>query len=554
VTEVLDSVAPYISSWVIVDTGSEDGTQDIVRSHTVGLGIPGELHQRSWRDFGHNRSEALTLAQGHGDYIWVIDADDLLIGTPDFSQLTADSYQLRYGNSGGLRYWRRQVFRDGMPWRYQGVVHEYPECKSPHTQAHLGGAYYIESRRLGARSRDPHKYARDAELLLAEVQRHPEDGRWVFYLAQSYFDAGDYANARQWYRRRSEMGGWAEEVYLALFRLAESMARDGAPWPEVQHTYLRAWEFRPTRAEPLHALARRYRLDKRYRLGYLFAAQAAQISQPQDTLFVATDVYTWRARDEQSVCAAPIGKKPEAFTLCRSLLARPDIPEDQRQRIAANRDVCVPAMLKAASTHPEATARRVVAGPYNADITVTLIAGSDRAATEATLDSFLHCCRDVARVGRFLVLTVGPSIQDRVTLLQRYPFLDFTPGAATDSAAAQHAHLRTLIGGQFWLHLGQGWRFFAPENLITRLRAVLHAEPEVFQVGINYTDAVSLTGTSAPEQAVRRASETGRYVLTDVAAVGPAMIDTTRLDPVVDLIPAKLGTASLDEVLCVAEI
>src|SRR6516162_8469489 len=96
VTEVLDSVAPHISSWVIVDTGSNDGTQDLSRKHMARLGIPGELHERPWRNFGHNRSEALTLAQGHGDYIWVMDADDIVLGTPDFNRLGADIYFLPY--------------------------------------------------------------------------------------------------------------------------------------------------------------------------------------------------------------------------------------------------------------------------------------------------------------------------------------------------------------------------------------------------------------------------------------------------------------------------
>ena len=32
VADVLDAVAPYISSWVIVDTGSADGTQDLIRN------------------------------------------------------------------------------------------------------------------------------------------------------------------------------------------------------------------------------------------------------------------------------------------------------------------------------------------------------------------------------------------------------------------------------------------------------------------------------------------------------------------------------------------
>ena len=45
----------------------------------------------------------------------------------------------------------------------------------------------------------------------------------MLYLAQSYFDLGDYANARRWYQRRADMGGWEEEVYYSLYRVGESM-------------------------------------------------------------------------------------------------------------------------------------------------------------------------------------------------------------------------------------------------------------------------------------------------------------------------------------------
>ena len=87
IEETLDNIAPYIGSWVIVDTGSDDGTPDVIRDHMARRGIPGELHERPWRNFGHNRSEALTLAQAHGDYIWVLDADDKVVGNLDFGQL-----------------------------------------------------------------------------------------------------------------------------------------------------------------------------------------------------------------------------------------------------------------------------------------------------------------------------------------------------------------------------------------------------------------------------------------------------------------------------------
>ena len=570
VAETLDSVAPYISSWVIVDTGSTDGTQDVIRKHMARLGISGELHKRPWRNFGHNRTEALNLAQGHGDYIWVIDADDIVVGTPDFTQLSADIYRMRLGDA-SFTYWRPQLFRDGVRVRYEGVVHETAVWESDCVVGRLEGDYYVESRRLGARNQDTQKYARDRDLLLAEVERNPEDARSVFYLAQSYFDLGDFTNARKWYERRVEMEGSEEEVYYSIVRVAESMAKLDVPWLVVQDVYLQAWEFRPTRAEALYAIARRYREDQRYLPGHLFAQRAAQIPFPEkDLLFIGADVYAWRAIDEQAVCASQLGKHVEAFGLCRRLLALSGIPDGDRQRIAANRDLSVPVMFVAASVYPEALAHRLVAGPGEAKVVVSLIAGPDRATTEQAINSFLNCCLDLSLwFGRFLVVDTVLSAPDRALLRERYGFLEFVDCSPSDAPAKQLAQLRARIQGRFWLHLGQGWQFFAPENFITRMIAVLESEPQVFQVGINFADAVKLTGVCAAEQEVRRSPDAGRYVLTDAVASGPAMFDTARLDragsiggsdpdPIAELgwraAAVGLQTASLDEVLCIAAV
>ncbi len=561
VAEVLDAVAPYISSWVIVDTGSDDGTQDLIRNHMDSLGIPGELHERPWRDFGHNRTEALSLAQGHADYIWVMDADDTIVGTPDFTRLTADIYLMRYFGDNDV-FWVALLFRDGVPGRWQGVTHEYAVWDDSCVVVRLEGDYNIEDRHLSTRNLSGEKYARDRDLLLAELERNPEDTRSAFYLAQSYFCLGDLVNARKWYARRIELGGWAEEVGYSMYKLALSMEQLGEPWPDVQDAYLRAWEFRPARAEALHAIARRCRADQRYRLGYLFASRAADIPFPeQETLFVRPDIYAWRIADEQAVCASWIDKHAEAFALCRNLLARPDVPVDDRARIARNRDVCAQTMLAAASSYPDTTLMQSLqhSAARDPEVVVSLVAGPDRASTELTLNSFLRCCTDASRIGRFLLIDAGLSAQDRALLRDRYGFLEF----------AQPGHIRPQIGARFWLHLGHGWQFFAPDDLITRLTAVLEAEQEVFQVGINFTDAVQLTGASAAEDAVRRTPDAGRYVLTDTPASGPAMFDTARLDRAggipgadSDLVTelgrraaaAGLGTASLDEVLCIAAV
>src|SRR5271154_7638918 len=90
----LDTVRPFIDHWVIFDTGSSDGTQDIIRNHLKDL--PGELIERPWVDFAHNRTEALAAARDKADYVLVIDADETLECEPAFVMppLDLDAYNL----------------------------------------------------------------------------------------------------------------------------------------------------------------------------------------------------------------------------------------------------------------------------------------------------------------------------------------------------------------------------------------------------------------------------------------------------------------------------
>jgi hypothetical protein len=406
--------------------------------------------------------------------------------------------------------------------------------------------------------------------LLADVERDFDNPGSVYMWARSYFDSGDYANARIWYTRQLELGGFgAEETYFAMWRIAESMAQQGEPWPAVQDAYLKAWAFRPTRAEPLHAIARRYRSEGRYALGYLFAERAAQIPLPEhDAMLSDAAVYAWSAIDEQAVCASWIGKQAEAFTLCRRILSLPDVPEGDRRRVAGNRDFLVPMMLEAAVAYPEALVGSMIGGREHGDVTVSLIAGPDRSAAERTLNSLLNCCTDASAVARFVAVDAGLSVHDRDELIKSYPFLEFAHHRPAPWPGAQLAQIREEVASRFWLHLYMGWAFFAPDNLIKRLTAVLENRHDVLQVGVNYADATTLIGTSAPEQLVRRDRDAGRFVLTDDIIGGPAMFDTARFDLVggIDLTEAHpvaefrrrtaaagLRTACLDEVLCITQ-
>ncbi|PYE13162.1 tetratricopeptide repeat-containing glycosyltransferase [Paraburkholderia silvatlantica] len=335
IARCLASVKPWIDHWMIVDTGSSDGTQDIVRKCMEG--VTGELHERVWRDFAHNRNEALALAKPHGDYILFIDADETLEMDSDFRWplLSADGYQFRC-KLGDWQYQRNALVAANEPWRWEGVLHEYLTQYRPHTWVGLPGPTIVVSRD-GARARNPATYLRDIEVLERATSGEPDNCRYRFYLAQSYRDAGLLERSICVYRERYEMGGWEEERWFSLYQIATLLELHGAAASEVRDTYLAAYQARPHRAEPLYRLAMYYRLRDEYALAHLFAQQAASIAHPTDLLFVDESVYAWRALDELVVSAYYVGAIAQGRAALHRLLQEQKFPPEHRQRIEGNR-------------------------------------------------------------------------------------------------------------------------------------------------------------------------------------------------------------------------
>jgi glycosyltransferase involved in cell wall biosynthesis len=327
----LRSVRPFIQAWAISDTGSSDGTQDIIRR--VMADLPGELIERPWRNFAANRNEALELAQRFGDYALIVDADDTLRGEP-FAALSADCYDMVV-QFGALTYKQPHLVRLDKKFFYAGVTHEYLDCPTDFTRDTLPNAVYVIGED-GARRSSGNKFIDDARMLEQALRAEPDNTRYQFYLAQSYRDAGRLTESIAAYERRAAMGGWAEEVYFSKLQIALLKERSNAPYAEIVAAYVDAYDSRPIRGEAPCELARYLRLQQRYSAAYQFARIAAQLAQPADTLFMDQTVYDWRARDEWAVSAYWCGAREESARLCRELLADARLPERERARVQRN--------------------------------------------------------------------------------------------------------------------------------------------------------------------------------------------------------------------------
>lgn len=325
----LDSLSPFVDQFVIVDTGSTDNTREVLALYPNVI-----LHERPWKNFGENRQQALEMARlmGWCDYILFMDADDTLNTiNPNFHwpDLTLPGYKLpiHYGDT---RYSRCCLVRADAPWRWEGVVHEYLDSPVALQQGELTDPFIVVHHD-GARSKNPHTYRKDAALL----EMADPTPRNVFYLAQSYRDAGMSDDALKTYLRRAAMGGWEEEAWFASYEAAKLKEALNQPPHEVTGAYLDCYQRRPTRAEPLFHLSRYHRCRNEFHLAYLVSSRGAKIALSSDVLFVNASVYEWRLLEELALSAYYVGEVNEGKLILEALVQR-QIPEADKQRMVEN--------------------------------------------------------------------------------------------------------------------------------------------------------------------------------------------------------------------------
>lgn len=334
----LASVAPHIACYVIADTGSTDGTQELIRRFFDARGIPGEIVEFPFVNFEQARNRALDAAKASSmafEYILMADADmELFVeGGPLADKLSHRGYEVMQYTTGELEYPNVRLMRRDAPFRYAGVTHEVLLSDGEDLPV-LGGVHYFDHA-CGANRVT--KYERDISLLTEALQKDPQNTRYVFYLANSYFDSDRFEEALAWYRRRSEIGVWKEEVFVSLYRMAWCLQMLGRE-AEFFHQAMLTFEQFPHRAEPLYRVAHHCMNTGRHRLGYHFASIGALIPKPPPlSLFVESSVYAWRLIDIMAVCSFYIGRLAEGAELNQRLLQI--APAGQHDRIRANLDM-----------------------------------------------------------------------------------------------------------------------------------------------------------------------------------------------------------------------
>ena len=301
ISRLLQSVAGIVDTYCICDTGSTDNTKEIITDFFTARGISGEVFSEPFQNFGYNRTVAMQRAAGKADYLLLLDADMLLVVMPDFKKedLKEGAYQITQ-QGGTLMYYNTRLIKSTIGATCVGPTHEYYNIPHGYQTAKLPT---LSIRDIGDGGAKSDKFERDIRLLKGGLETEPKNGRYMFYLANSYRDNGRKEEAIEWYKQRIAVGGWAEEIWNSAYHIG-TCYMDLKKEPEAVYWWLEAYNLRPSRAESIYQLVKYYRITGKHTLAYKFCLMGQAIAFPkEDVLFIEQDIYNYMFDYEMLILA-----------------------------------------------------------------------------------------------------------------------------------------------------------------------------------------------------------------------------------------------------------
>jgi glycosyltransferase involved in cell wall biosynthesis len=235
----LESVRPFVDYWAIFDTGSTDGTQEIIKS--VMEGVPGEVYEGNFVDFATSRNHALDLVQGQADFSLMLSGDETLSGGDALRVFLEEKRDAVHGayciemQSGSQAWVYPRILRVDTKWRYVGLVHEVPIGPNKETSGPVAPGVRVVHSVSDMSRRWQRMHEVDLPILTREVadeSKSIEDrAQAIWHLGNTHealadehprTKGGPYLShkmaAMALYRRYTEISQDTEKVAYAAFR------------------------------------------------------------------------------------------------------------------------------------------------------------------------------------------------------------------------------------------------------------------------------------------------------------------------------------------------
>ena len=338
---MLEAAVQISDAIVIADTGSTDGTQQIIKDFGQKHGIPTYVFERPFDDFEKSRNFGMQKARDvvnelgwnpNDCWTWWCDADEKIIVDSKFNknQFNKDLFMINT-YIGAMKYTRNTFARVSKPFRFYGPVHEFIVCDEQNITSGLAEGVHVDVKMIGKSWQGDisKKYLDHAHKLEAYIAADRKDPRWIFYTAQSYHDSASMRDNREeneerlrrsikYYKERVKRAdGYPEEIYYSQYRIGTIMRVIEEPWHLTHMELLKAYSMDPMRGESIKTIIDYYLQIGDWNMAYLYTKFAkvnfhGKNPYPTRLLFVDEAIYIWKFAESHAAACYYTGRMQEA--------------------------------------------------------------------------------------------------------------------------------------------------------------------------------------------------------------------------------------------------
>lgn len=285
--KVLIDNMPNFDKWCILDTGSTDGTQDIIRRTLSSK--KGSLYEEPFVDFKVSRNRCLELAGKSCKFLLTLDDTYIVQGDLKsfLSEIRGDQFSDSFSmmiKSGDSEYYSNRIIKSLTELRYIYRIHEViPKENNINVTVPTNRAFILDERSDYMENRTTTRKQFDLELLFKELEDAPEDPRSLYYIAQTYGCMGDEVNKAKYFELRLNHPeeGYIQEKVDACFELARTYNfKLGRDWETCQALYQKAYELDPERPDSIYFLGIHWYLQGNYAMAYQYFKKGFEIGYP----------------------------------------------------------------------------------------------------------------------------------------------------------------------------------------------------------------------------------------------------------------------------------